>query len=192
MRSPSDDAADPLACAGCGRLPGSGADPVLRCPGCEADSGLAARAIAAMVVRLGTQARACDACERITIVVEPSMVCAVCVRPLEEVNDLLYSRYATTGPADPADAPCVGCGYYVSRPNPGGPALDVLIECQGCGDQIRIPEEDFAVGQGIRLLCGRCHSHTLVPKTVWCPKCGQHLRTLGIPELVREANRDNS
>lgn len=116
------------------------------------------------------------------------MVCAACVRPVESINELLYSRYATSGPSGSAEAPCVGCGYYVSRPNTAGPELDVLIECQGCGERIAIPEEDFAVGHGLHLMCGSCHSRTLVPKTVWCPNCGLHLRRLGIPELVREAN----
>lgn len=163
---------------------------MLRCPACGADSDLASRAIAATALRLGTQARACISCEQVTIVVEPSMVCSDCGRPRPDINDRLRSRYATAGPGDPADAPCVGCGYYVSRPNPAGPTLDLLVECQGCGDQIAIPEEDFAVGQGLRLLCGRCHAHTLVPASVWCPDCGLHLRRLGIPELIRDANRE--
>jgi hypothetical protein len=164
---------------------------MLTCPGCGADSDLAARAVAATALRLGPQSRACVACEQVTIVVEPSMVCAACGRPRADINDRLRSRYATSGPSDPADAPCVGCGYYVSGPNPAGPALDLLIECQGCGDQIAIPEESFAVGQSVRLLCGRCHTRTLVPKTVWCPNCGLHLRRIGISDLVRDANPDD-
>jgi hypothetical protein len=29
----------------------------------------------------------------------------------------------------------------------------------------------------------------VIPSTVWCPTCGLHLRRLGIPELIRDANR---
>ncbi len=117
------------------------------------------------------------------------MVCPDCTELLSDVNDRLRARFDRLGPSDPADAPCVGCGYYTTRPNRPSPPLDLLIDCQGCGDQIAIPEANFHVGQGMHLRHDNCNTVTVIPNTIWCPKCGQHLRTRGIPELIREANR---
>lgn len=175
-------------CPSCGR-PSRGADPALLCPGCGAASEIYPKAIAVQTLREGDQARACDACEQVTLVMEPSMVCPDCRRPHSDVNDRMRERFDRFGPGDPADAPCVGCGYYTTRPNPPSPPLDLLIDCQGCGDEIAISEADFPTGKGMHLRCGGCKTVTEIPNTIWCPKCGQHLRRMGISELIREANR---
>ncbi|MDI3422957.1 hypothetical protein [Streptomyces luteolus] len=124
-----------------------------------------------------------------TIVVEPGMVCQGCEQLYPDVDVRLRARYADVGPGDPADAPCVGCGKYVTRPNPPRPALYHDIDCQGCDARFALSEQDLTVGQGMHIACGRCRTVTVVPDTVWCPKCGLHLRKRGIPELVRDATR---
>jgi hypothetical protein len=120
---------------------------------------------------------------------EPNMVCPDCEQPHSDVNDRMRARFERLGPGDPADAPCVGCGYYTTRPKPLSQPLYLLIDCQGCGYQIAVHEESFPKGQGMHLRCGGCKTVTEVPNTIWCPKCGQHLRDRGIAELIREANR---
>ncbi|WP_192809785.1 hypothetical protein [Actinomadura rudentiformis] len=49
----------------------------------------------------------------------------------------------------------------------------------------------MTVGQGMHIACNDCATVTVVPSTVWCPNCGQHLRKHGIPELVRDATRSS-
>jgi hypothetical protein len=180
---------DHSGCPSCGTRPG-GAAPILTCPGCGTASDIVPKAIGAHTLRDGTQARACTGCEDVTIVIEPDMVCESCQQVRPDVNDRMRTRYAEHGPGNLAEAPCVGCGYYVNSPDPPSPALDLLIDCQGCGDQIAIPQDDIPVGQGLQLSCGRCSTVTVVPRSVWCPHCGQHLRRQGIPELIRDATRE--
>lgn len=179
-------APDPV-CGSCAQP--ADTDPVLRCPGCGAASAIVATAIAHRTLREGTQYRACEACESVTIVVEPGMVCPDCEQLYDDIDGRLRRRFADAGPGDPDDAPCVGCGKYVSRPNPPGPALYQDVDCPGCDAQFPITEKDMTVGQGMHIACNRCRSVTVVPSTVWCPKCGLHLRKRGIPDLVREASR---
>lgn len=175
-------------CGSCGRRP-TDREPVLTCPGCGADSAIVASAIAARTLDDGPQSRPCETCEKVTIVTEPGMVCPDCAQLYPDVNDRLRERFAEFGPADPADAPCVGCGYYLTDPHPPSPYLAQLIDCQGCGNEISILLKHFTVGQGMHLSCADCGAHTVIPPTVWCPKCGRHLRRRGIPELVRDATR---
>ncbi|MFI0449612.1 hypothetical protein [Actinomadura sp. 6N118] len=175
-------------CSSCARRPDD-PNPVLTCPGCGADSAIVATAIAYGTLNEGPQARACESCELVTIVVEPDMACPTCEQLYPDVNDRLRARFARVGPGDPADAPCVGCGKHVSRPNPPRPALYLDIDCQGCDAKFPISEQDMSVGQGMHIACNHCATVTVVPSTVWCPKCGQHLRKRGIPELVRDATR---
>lgn len=178
----------PSDCQVCGRRSGAGPGyPVLSCPGCGyAATELATKAITLMALRDGRQSVACIACELVTMVIEPSMICQACQRPGLDVNDQLRARFVRLGPGDPADAPCVGCGYYVAKPDP--PPLDLLVDCQACGDRMAISEASFRVGYGMQVRCGGCLFVTVIPKTVWCPKCGLHLRSRGIPELIRAAN----
>ncbi|TDD92250.1 hypothetical protein [Actinomadura rubrisoli] len=117
------------------------------------------------------------------------MACPDCEQLYPDINDRLRERFVAFGPGDPADAPCVGCGYHATVPHPPSPYLEQIIDCQGCGHQIGVPMQSFRVGQGMKLSCGRCDARTVVPPTVWCPKCGLHLRRRGIPELVRDATR---
>lgn len=173
-------------CASCGRRPGD-AEPVLTCPGCGTESDIVNTAITHAVARAGRQSLACTACEQVAIVVEPDMLCPSCSRLRPDVNDRMRARYAAVGPGDPADAPCVGCGYYLTDPFPSTPSLDLLVDCQRCGDEIAIAEDQMSVGEGVYLQCGICRAVTVIPDTVWCPKCGLRLRAEGIPELVRDA-----
>lgn len=174
------------ACRSCGRRPDD-PEPVLTCPGCGASSAIVATAIAYRTLDDGPQSRACAACEQVTIVTEPDMICPDCEQLYPDVNDRLRRRYAERGAGDPSDAPCVGCGYYATDPHPPSPYLEQIIDCQGCAREISIPLRSFAVGQGMHLRCGRCGTDTVIPPTVWCPRCGLHLRRRGIPELVRDA-----
>lgn len=177
----------PPACSS--RAQTAGADTVVSCPGCGADSAIVASAIAYRTLNEGAQSRACETCESVTIVIEPGMVCPACEELYADVNARLRERFAVVGPGDPDDAPCVGYGKYVSRPNRPGPALYHDIGCQGCDAQFALTEREMPVGQAVHIACGRCRAVTVVPSTVWCPECGLHLRKRGIPELVREANR---
>lgn len=175
------------ACPSCGARPGAPA-PVLTCPGCGTPSDIIAKAIAVRTLREGARSEACTACEQVTIVVEPDMVCAACRQVRPGIDALLRARFAEHGPGDAADAPCVGCGYFADDSTPS--FLDVIIDCQGCGDEIAIPEDDIPAGQGMQLSCGRCRAVTIVPAAIWCPTCGRHLRRDGIAELVRDATRE--
>jgi hypothetical protein len=166
------------ACGAAGRT-------VLVCPGCGASSEIVSTSIAHRVTRDGAQARTCTACEQVTMVVEPDMVCPACENLRPEVNDLLRTRFDRIGPADLAAAPCVGCGYRVDEPND---ALTLSVPCHACAAEFAIPLDMFAIGQGMRLRCGTCGADTSVPNTVWCPVCGQHLRRDGIAELIAGAN----
>lgn len=185
----SDEAPNDLTASGCSScdLPLADDSPPLVCPACGAVSEIYPKAIAVHTLREGEQARACTECEQVTLVVAPEMVCPDCKRLHADVNDRLRARYERLGPGDPADAPCVGCGYYTSRPDEPAFPLDILIDCQRCGNEIAVPEADFPQGQGMHLRCG-CGAHTVVPKTIWCPNCGEHIRARGIAELVAEAN----
>jgi hypothetical protein len=178
------------ACDVCGRRPRE-ADPVLACPGCGAGSDYVAAAVAYRALGEGRQSRACTACEQVTIVVEPDMVCPSCERLRPDVQDRLRERFQRLGPGDPTDAPCVGCGYYVTAsPSPSFDlALDLVVNCSGCGVEIAVPEQDIPQGQGLRLGCGACGARIVIPPEVWCSKCGLHLRRTGIPELIAEASR---
>lgn len=178
--------ADVSGCPSCGMQPGD-ADPVLCCPGCGTESNLVTFAIAYQVARAGRQSRACTACEQVTIVVEPDMLCPSCSRLSPDVNERMRVRYDAVGPGDPTDAPCVGCGSYPTDPFPSTPSRGLLVDCQRCGDEIEIAEEQMTVGKGMYLQCGRCHAVTVIPDTVWCPNCGLRLRADGIPELIRDA-----
>ena len=180
--------ADPSGCVSCGNR-SDGTGPALTCPGCGAASGIVGTAIAYRTLRDGPQSRACTACELVTIVLEPDMVCPACELPRPDVNDRLRERLGRLGPGDPDDAPCVGCGHFRTRPDPPSPPLDQLVDCQGCGHEHAIPMDRFTVGQGMQLRCGHCRARTVIPDTIWCPKCGLHLRRLGIAELISAANR---
>ena len=169
------------ACGTCG----STGKTVLVCPGCAAPSQIVSTAIAYRAAHDGPQARSCTACEQVTMVVEPDMVCPACGQLRPEVNELLLARYDRIGPDDLAAAPCVGCGYRVGAPDE---PLNLLVACRACDADFAIPLDMFAVGQGMRLRCGTCAADTRIPDTVWCPVCGQHLRRDGIADLIRAAN----
>jgi hypothetical protein len=173
-------------CSGCGRV---GEPAALVCPGCGAVTELVPGAVAAQAVRRGPQPRMCADCEQVTIVLTAEMVCADCGFPVPEVNARLAERLAADGPGDAMAAPCVGCGFPLGGPAPVAPAVDISIGCRGCGRGLSVPELEFRVGAGLKIKCGDCQAVTLVPDTVWCPKCGLHLRPDGIPELVEAANR---
>jgi hypothetical protein len=81
----------------------------------------------------------------------------------------------------------VGCGEYLTPRETSyhGLPLEHVIEDPICGDRIAIPEAMLSVGQGLRLKCNGCGRFIVIPSSVWCPKCGQHIRKEGISPFVR-------
>jgi Zn finger protein HypA/HybF involved in hydrogenase expression len=173
-------------CESCGWQSGD-STPALACPGCGADSDLLPYALAREILNHGRQARACYECEEVSFVFDLDMVCQPCDGLRPDVNDRLRTRFNTLGPGDPADAPCVGCGEYLTprATSQHGPPLEHFIEDPICGNWISIPESGLRVGEGLRLMCGECRKFIVVPPIVWCPKCGQHIRREGISPFVR-------
>ncbi|WP_406632379.1 MJ0042-type zinc finger domain-containing protein [Amycolatopsis sp. WGS_07] len=174
-------------CASCGGKPDR-ENPVLICPGCAAPSAIISTSVAWGALRKGTQHRACAACEQVTIVVEPEMACEDCEQLRPDINEQLRARYRRLGPGDPADAPCVGCGHTPQGPPPS-PWIHHVFGCPHCGTEISIPEESFVRGQAMHIRCGRCAKHIEIPRTIWCPKCGQRIRKEGIDAHLREISR---
>lgn len=176
---------DPGGCRSCGGQPDRD-DPVLVCPACETDSRIVATSIAWKVLHDGTQSRWCEGCEQVTFVVEPAMACRSCEQLRPDINQLLRSRFAASGPGDPGNASCFGCGYSAKNPAPVSPWLRQVFGCVHCGMEMSVPLDAFKPGQGMHIACGRCGRNTEIPSSIWCPLCGQRLRKEGVAAHLRD------
>lgn len=178
------DAADHRSCGSCGGQPDRD-DPVLICPACGTPSVIVATSIAWKALHDGIQSRACAACEQVTIVVDPTMACGRCEQLRPDINEQLRSRFESFGPGDPADAPCVGCGFF-PQGAPPSPWIHQVFDCLHCGMEISVAENAFIPGQAMHVRCGRCSRDTEIPRSIWCPKCGQRIRKEGVAAHLRE------
>ena len=184
-RADPSEAADRGGCRSCGGQPDRD-DPVLVCPVCDVDSRIVASSIAWKVLHDGVQSRWCESCEQVTFVVYPSMACPSCEQLRPDINQRLQAGLEASGPGDPADAPCFGCGYSAGYSRPVSPYLRQVFGCMHCSAEMSVPLDAFEPGQGMHVACGRCGRNTEIPASIWCPLCGKRLRKEGVAGHLRD------
>src|ERR1041384_125783 len=149
-----------------------------------------------MIQRQGELVLRCSSCERLSFQFDAELVCDSCQWLVPHVNEELEDRFAMNGgDFDPPAGACAGCSQQM--PRPPGP---FSFHCPKCGTGIHLTLNSAKPGSTITTACPNreCGHFVTLPPGIWCPDCGQHLRspkvmlklTMGAddPRLVSHGN----
>lgn len=78
---------------------------------------------------------------------------------------------------------CPGCGHAHAR------ELSQALDCIWCQAKFWVNQRDISRTNKTNVLCSSCGRVTIIPPTVWCPICGNNLRSETVfVKLIRETN----
>jgi hypothetical protein len=170
--------------------PGTSCDAVQPvCPSCFTEVQLAAvEEIVDLIQQAGDVVLRCTACEKTSFRYSADLICSTCHWLVPDVNERLEDRFTQNGGSfAPPPGQCPGCGNQaVALRN-----ARVPLQCPSCARAFVIPLDGVRPGTVLSVMCSHdgCSQVLNVPVTIWCPECGNNLRSMRkVRELILAEN----